>query len=136
MAGQTYEYPIERQHRWWRTPLVILVIIVGTFVCLGVLSFYVDSTCVSEAETWIPLYPNAEVVSERYTGMRPFGMGSTNLQLLTPDDILEVRRFYQESRAGLDPAKANSGLASVLFNLREAEGGGTLITLTSECASE
>jgi hypothetical protein len=136
MGSYAYEYPIDRQHRWWRTPLVMLVIVIGTFACLGALVLFVDTTCANEAATWIPLYPDAEIVRVNHTGMRPFGMGSTVMQLYTPDDIMAVRTFYREQRAGLDPAKANSGLASMLFNLQEADGGGTQIVLTSECASE
>lgn len=124
------------KRRWWWTPLVILIIIVGTFICLAGLVFTVDNMCFQEAQIWIPRYPNAEVISETYTGSRPFGIGETILVLRSPDSVIDVRQFYREVRGLQNPNAATQTLGNPRFQLSEDPEGGTRIILTSACASE
>lgn len=82
----------ERPHYGCRQMLLAMVgILVGLVLCVSVVVVAVDVSCVSQAETWIPRYPNATKVDEVYNFIRPFGMGITLVVLETPDSAQEVR---------------------------------------------
>lgn len=109
--------------------LGIVVLVVG-----ATLGF--DQACVSAGETWLPGYPGAELVEERYSFLRMFGAGTSRRVLYTPDDELTVRRWYQESDNANSANNASRGGASFRVQLQEAAGGGTNIIMHFECAKE
>lgn len=111
-----------------------IVIFLGVGACLGTMVITIDSVCVRDANEWIPYYPDAELVSEYYTGVRAWGMGVTDVILHTPDDPKTVRQWYNDMRQGIGPA---APLADMNFSIRyDEDDTGSNIYLTSECASK
>lgn len=113
---------------------VVIIIIIGIFLCSGGMFFAVDSRCVSLASTWIPVYPNSELVFETHEYLRPFGAGQTRAQYSSPDDITTVRQWYIDHRSEL--GLFNDGqIANFRYSVSEAtDKTGSMITLISRCA--
>lgn len=117
-----------------RTFLPIFMIIGGIIACSIGMTVLADVVCYSNASTWIPYYPNAEVVSESYTLFRPFGMGRTRVVLRSDDSSTVVGKWYYDYRReqGLMPSNM---LASVNYHVQPQPEGGVRISLSSSCAS-
>ena len=127
-----------------RLVLSLTLIVVGIIVLAVLLLAAIDGQCASEINTWLPVYPGATLVSEEHDYFRPRAMGRTTGAYYTPDDSATVRRWYSEYRRALTEGRYNEAnpnapmeagsAATVRFDLRPAEDGGTIIILRSECA--
>ena len=117
----------------------LVVIVIGIFVLVVVLYASVDIRCAKEANRWLVAYPDSEILSDSYTGFRPFGLGITTRWLHSTDDKVTVRRWYTErnnqlSQEGYSIVGGISRLQMGYSDATEEEGGGTIIRLNSECA--
>jgi hypothetical protein len=108
-------------------------ILIGLIVCASVAVIAVDVSCVSQAETWIPRYPNATTVDEVYNFVRPFGMGITLVVLESPDSVQEVRKWYGDHRRNVARTQTQ-GYATLDWRVTSTVMGGSRIALSSECA--
>lgn len=123
--------------RFQYTPRIVILTLFlfcgGTLLCTGIFYLGLDFVCVNDAQTWIPPYPDAEVVSEDYNFLRPFGVGITQIQLYTTDARQDIVSWYGQARSGLG-INATS-LATMNYTISEADDGeGHIISLSSECA--
>jgi len=114
-------------------PLLMLVAIALCFTSIGVV---VDVSCAKDAKVWLVDYPNAEVVSQEHSWLRPFGMGTTHRVLYTPDSRITVFRWYQDHDMELNRQQEwrDDGIATMrwrLFTVPDNEG--TYIELYSDC---
>lgn len=116
----------------------LVLIAIGVFVMAVLITLGADALCVRDSTRWLPPYPGSEIVEERFTFLRMWGVGQTTQVLYTADNINTVRQWYFEqdtenSRGG----NARGGLATVNWQLSEPEDReGTVITLQSSCAHE
>src|SRR5687768_8558084 len=83
------------------TVIIILVII---FACSTSLIVVVDTNCASKAQTWIPPYPNGQIVRENHNFLRLFGMGVSERIMTSPDDPQTIQTWYNEDRRGVSAA--------------------------------
>ncbi len=114
--------------------LSIVLIIMGIFSLVVLITVVVDGECESGGRYWLPAYPEAELIEEDYSFIRMWGIGESYRVFFTPDDTNTVRRWYQQSdRANVDEFRDRGG-ATLGWRLRQGEDGGTHITLYSECA--
>lgn len=119
-----------------------LVILLAIMLCSIVSVLGLDAVCHSEIERVLPLYPQAELVSQQHDFLRPRGMGHTYVVLATTDQPTLVRQWYRDVRFSLSRSTENSernlspnGLATVSYRVSEDNvTGQTLIYLVSECA--
>jgi hypothetical protein len=105
-------------------------------VCGGVSFFAIDQKCIGDSTRWLPDYPQATLVVQEYTVLRPFGIGATARVLYSPDDENTVRRWYIDTWGRVGAENSDRGWASPSYFVSKAEdGAGSSITLYSECAS-
>lgn len=123
------------------TLLSILLIFVGIIACCLSLFVGVDWACHRDINTWMPIYPNSELVAQEYNFVRPRAMGITSATYTTSDATDVVRRWYTTYRRELTSGLAASGetvargLAATRYQVVEnLEGDGTLVIQYSECA--
>lgn len=129
---------------WRETPkytaksmlLALSMIFLGILACVAVTTLAADEVCHRSANIWIPPYPGAQVISEQYTFARPFGIGATRQMLHTPDELNTVSRWYIDVRVNASLAGEENPFAILNYYVAEAEGGGTTILRTSECATQ
>lgn len=117
--------------------IVIAMIFIGILACGSMFYVAVDISCVSEADLWLADYPNSRLIEERYTFMRPFGIGRTSRFLYSPDPQNAIRSWYMARDKRLIEAgnTKNRGYARTAYLLDKApDGKGTLIALISTCA--
>lgn len=119
------------------TPSIIkvgLALLLLSFTCIGTLLFGADQVCHANIEQWIPLYPEATIVSAEHNWIRARAMGSTTVMLSTEDDAETARQFYRDVTIALMRAEQSRGLASTGWNVvPNPNGDGSLITLYSSC---
>jgi hypothetical protein len=119
-----------------------LVILLAVMLCSVVSILTLDAVCHSEIERVLPLYPQAELVSQQHDFLRSRGMGHTYVVLTTSDVAADVRQWYRDLRfklsRGTDESDYNmspNGLATVSYRVGTDDiTGQTLIYLVSECA--
>lgn len=120
-----------------------LVILLAMMLCSIVSIVTVDAVCHSEIERTLPLYPQAELISQEHDFLRPRAMGHTYTVLATNDAPEKVRQWYRDLRlsqpqTSLDDSNRNltpGGLATVSYRIApDNVTGQTLIYLVSECA--
>jgi|GEM_PF-1356458 len=126
-----------------QTIFSILVILLAIMLCSIVSVLTIDELCHSEIERTLPLYPNAELVSQQNEFFRPRAMGRTYVVMATTDLVADVSQWYRShrlklARQGQDASGRNltpNGLATVSYRVSEDNvTGQTLIYLVSECA--
>jgi hypothetical protein len=125
-----------------QTIFSILVILLAIMLCSIVSVLAIDELCHSEIERTLPLYPDAEMVSQQNEFLRPRAMGRTYVVMATTDLAADVRQWYRDNRLKLsahdsDQSGRNiaNGLATVSYRVSEDNvTGQTLIYLVSECA--
>lgn len=120
-----------------------LVILLAIMLCSIVSVLTIDELCHSEIERTLPLYPQAELVSQQNEFFRPRAMGRTYVVMATTDLAVDVSQWYRShrlklARQGQDKSGRNltpNGLATVSYRVSEDNvTGQTLIYLVSECA--
>ncbi len=120
-----------------RGVVVFVGLLIAITSCVIITSVVIDFGCYNEAARWIPYYPDATVVQVEYDYLRPFGVGSTTAILHSDDEARDVRRWYIENQRALDDEGFSPNLASLNLSVRtDTEEGGSIIILTSECASK
>ncbi len=103
--------------------------------CPGILILGVDLACSAAVEEWLPMYPNAEVVSTNFDFFRARAFGTTTMTLSSPDDMETVRQFYRNFIIRMAEDRIQRGLASTSWQFAEGDDNTTLIYLYSECGS-
>lgn len=112
----------------------ISLILVGIVALVLLVNALVDNACARGARNWLPYYPGAEVISEDYTFVRMWGIGTSQQVLYSTDDLDTVEDWYQDWNRQQGLAFADRGGAQMAWNVDEADSGGTTITLRSQCA--
>ena len=120
--------------RWF--VIISILIFASTFICIFITAIAVDRSCSNAAADWLPTYPGAEVISEEYTWLRPFGIGDTTRILYTPDSRQDVLSWYAGNDRALEEKgyHRTDGHANLYWRLGSPAGGGTTIRLISQCA--
>jgi hypothetical protein len=112
----------------------IVFALVLIFACPAILIGGADIACSALIEQWLPMYPDAEVVSAEYNFIRARASGRTMMTLSTPDEAETVRQFYRDNIIKLMNEEAPRGNASTDWKVEEnTEGDGSLIYLASVC---
>ncbi|GAB4511999.1 MAG: hypothetical protein OHK0046_10880 [Anaerolineae bacterium] len=124
---------IQTTLRGWLASLVLIGL--GIFILSVLWTLFIDSRCVAGANTWLPDYPDAAEVSSEYTFLRMYGIGSSTRVLVTQDDPDTVEDWYRASDRQNGFNSASRGGAFTRWRVAETPGGGTEITLASQCAS-
>lgn len=116
---------------------MFLVFAVGSLLCMGSVMVAADIGCVNNANTWLPDYPDAELVRQDYTMLRAFGLGETTRILYSTEELGVVRRWYQDTTTQLAvDGKTRVGVARANWRVTEPDdGNGALIILSQDCAS-
>ena len=117
---------------------IALLSTAGVLVIAALMTFIFDQQCHREAALLLQPYPNATLEASSFTFMRPHGVGVTQQQYFTPDDIAEVRKFYID-RALEAEAEAGVSLGTTLADIQRRfvdmrDGSGTRIQFMTECA--
>ncbi len=133
------EYPAHESRYSNRGCAVAMVLsVIGIFVCAVAIYIAADVSCVRDANTWLVDYPGAELVSEDYTFLRPFGIGVTTRILYTTDPQTQVGMWYRNRDQALNIEQGlsrNTGIAQMRWTAAPAQDrDGTYIRLYSECA--
>jgi hypothetical protein len=124
-----------------RTSLGCLAVIVGMFVCMSVTFLGVDAACRINLTQRLPIYPGAEIRARAHNFLSEFGIGDTTLTLYTPDELEQVREWYNTTVARYVRAAAQSGdpfirLSQGSTDIQPDESGvGTQILLFGTCVS-
>jgi hypothetical protein len=121
-----------------QTAVGCLVLSALVLLCLGSTMFAVDRVCSDGLTGRMPIYPNAEVLWQRYTFLRPFGMGRTAMELRTEDAYRDVLGWYART-TGLNAKTYGDTLGfrvtRVEWNVSPAQdGAGSIIYLVGTCA--
>ncbi len=113
-----------------------VLIIVGIFACATATTVALDFACHRDITDWLPMYPDAEVLSLAYNSFRPWAMGRTSAVLWTDAPFVEVNTWYVEQLRAASDQHPDRGIATTNHRLQiDHERGGTRIHLSSECAS-
>jgi hypothetical protein len=99
-----------------------------------------DQACISTLSQRLPLYPGAEIVTERHNFFTRFGVGETYMVLTSPENPTTVQSWYggivgpymRQAAISNDPIFR---LASSQWRVRRdpARNGGSEITLYGAC---
>jgi hypothetical protein len=110
------------------------MLFIASSICLGSIIVGADMICKSNVETWLPYYPNAEVVSIEHDFIRARAMGETWVVLSSPDDPETVRQFYRDNTLALMRAETLRGWAITDWRVEaDPDGEGSIIRLYSLC---
>ncbi|MBE0689033.1 MAG: hypothetical protein IH587_02780 [Anaerolineae bacterium] len=116
-----------------------LIIGLLTIGCLGSISILLDQACHGTLNRRLPIYPGAEVVTERHSFFTAFGVGETYMQLYSADAPDTVQPWYgREVGTYLRDAAINNDpllrLGSGQWRVRRDDSGeGSEITLYGTC---
>ncbi|GAB5490790.1 MAG: hypothetical protein Phog2KO_10050 [Phototrophicaceae bacterium] len=128
-----------------RTLFSTLMIFFGVIICSVTSFIAVDYTCRSEIDLWLPVYPDAELVSTDNAGfVRLRASGITEQTYYTSDSAADVRVWYTNYRREITQGQYNTGNANSAMSPNMAtvnriinedpNSDGTIITYYSECA--
>ncbi len=113
-------------------PLFLILVFVSV-TCIGGILAAAGFQCSSDIETWVPYYPNSELVSHQYD-LIPRVLGTGVTTLASPDDVETVKQFYRDHMIETLQSGRNRGLASTDWQVREnPDGDGAQIILFSSC---
>lgn len=113
-----------------------IALLVAFSAVVFLLYFWVDSTCLSSADTWLNDYPGSTLVSQEYSFVRPFGIGETVRVIYSSTTVNAVRQWYLDEddvRARRGQSRSD-GPAWMRWFADDADDGGTIVILRSECA--
>lgn len=111
-----------------------LIIVLATVFCVSSTVAYVDYDCVKNGKAWLPIYPDAEIISEQDGYFRRYGFGTTTLVLHTPDDNNTVRKWYIAHQRKTRIERGTTGLAEIDWAvIRTPKESGTTLVLTLYC---
>lgn len=128
-----------------RTLFSTLLITLGIVVCSVSAFIGVDVACRADIDKWMPIYPDAELVSTDNAGfIRIRASGITQQIYYTPDSPVDVRGWYTDYRRELTQGQFNGGNANTALGgsmattqrqiMEDPDSDGTLISYYSECA--
>jgi hypothetical protein len=116
-----------------------LGIILAVTLCVGGLMAAADSACYASLTHRLPVYPGAEVITERHNFLRAWGMGETVMILYSPDPPEVVTgwygrtigtRLYEQVTQGVGPPR----FGETDWTVGRAEDGvGSQIILYGKC---
>ena len=93
-----------------------------------------DVTCNGSIEIWLPLYPDAEVVSVQHNFIRPRALGSSLMILRTDATADQIEDFYRQNIDTLINQGTPRGMGSTDFQVEpDQDSGGSLILLFTRC---
>ncbi len=122
--------------KWRKGCFVGLVALLTATILMGcgsVTLLVADAACFRSLTAKIPVYPNAAITQERYTLLRPFGLGETVMVLNSNDDLPVVEQWYtvvaERNRRDL----LNFITAAQWSAARNVDGMGTQIVLNGIC---
>lgn len=114
--------------------LTLGLIMVGIFALIVLTNAAFDHQCRTGAENWLPAYPGSEVISEDYTFLQMWGIGTSQQVLFSEDDVDTVDDWYRAWNRQQAAEGASRGGARMVWDVDEADNGGTTIVLFSQCA--
>lgn len=111
-----------------------LILVLASVACIGSIVFVGDVQCSNDIETWIPLYPNGDVISVDYDFIRMRAWGNSRTIQASPDEVETTKQFYRDHVLQLFDQETSRGLASTSWTVEpNPETGGSLIILASSC---
>lgn len=118
--------------------LFLMIVTVVIFGVIFGLYFWVDTGCVAGANDWLDDYPGATFIRQEHSFLRPFGIGLTTRIVHSDHTIDTVEDWYISNdlaryRNGMSRA---DGAAWMRWFTEEADDGGTIIILQSDCAKQ
>jgi hypothetical protein len=117
--------------KWIRNIVLLLLLVFG---CPGSFALVVDFACNRSIETWLPIYPNAELVSAEHNFIRVRGLGTSFMVYHTPDAPDVVEAFYRQNIDTLVSQNTPRGMGGTDFFIEDnPDGEGSLIVLYSRC---
>lgn len=136
MAYESYEPMFSNRMGCRGCVISTLLIFAATAFCAVTGMLVIDQTCATQISQWMPPYPDAEMVSQHYNFMRPFGMGVTLMEQHTDDSVEEVNEWYEAHRFN-STLPEDASIATMLMDVRPApDGDGTSIRLSTACATQ
>lgn len=115
----------------------VAIVAAVMMLCSSATFFGLDRICLSELSESLPIYPGAEVRSERHSFITSFGLGETIVMLYTPDDVQTVTTWYGRNSGTAARARAQNGvrrLSDGRFNVaNDISGTGSQIILHGVC---
>jgi len=135
---------IKPARKWRLSRLMVgcLTIGVAVILCSGVSLFAANAICYSNLTQRLPIYPNATVKSRGHNFLTEFGMGDTEMVLISPDSPETVRSWYAVHTGSYlrDSLRNNTpffrmaqGQVSVDYNPDDPTGKGSQIILYGTC---
>jgi len=113
---------------------LFFILVAASLTCIGGILFVADAQCASDIEAWLPLYPDAEIVSQDYNLIRVRGIGTGQTVQISEDDVETVKQFYRDQTIENMNTQRGRGLASTDWRIVENPNGeGTQITLITSC---
>ncbi len=125
-----------RHYSCRRFVLGLILILAGIMACMASLFVMTDSACHQAAQHWLPHYPGAMMVEETYSFLRAYGIGTTRQVLETQNDRETVYDWYRAADKANGEAGHTQADAKMNWHITEAETGGSIVVLTSECAKD
>jgi hypothetical protein len=115
-----------------------IVLSVLVLLCVSSALLAVDRVCIDGLTGRMPIYPDAEVLWQRYTFLRPFGMGRTAMELHTDDAYRDVLGWYARA-TGFNARNYGNTIgfrvSRVEWDVSPDESGeGSIIYLVGTCA--
>ncbi|TVR24389.1 MAG: hypothetical protein EA396_01480 [Anaerolineaceae bacterium] len=109
---------------------LVMICSVSSFVLVG------DQMCRNELNSYLPPYPDAELIYTDYNFIRPFGIGQTVKQYYSEDDPITIRAWYgpfiaersrtrRLTRGEYHAVRADDGEGSYIFLVGRCFHGGT-----------
>ncbi len=128
-----------------RTLFGTITILLGVVVCSVTAFIGVDVACRSDIDHWMPVYPDAELVSTDSAGFfRIRASGITEQVYYTPDSPVDVRGWYTDYRREITQGQFNGGNAETAMGssiattqrqiMEDPDSDGSFIRYYSECA--
>jgi hypothetical protein len=117
----------------------LVVMTLAIMLCLSGITVAVDASCHRDSTRWLVDYPDSEVVSHEYTFIRAWGIGETTRMLYSPHDPTTVRLWYNNHNTEIASQGhvRGGGQADMRWQIIEnPDGDGTLIVLTTRCATQ
>ena len=117
-----------------------LVVILGIVLCIAVISFGVDRTCVNDMKPRLPIYPNTTVKLQQHNFLTQFGMGESVMILHSDDPVEVVRDWYFKTVGAVVYADVQKGVIKHMGRTNwtvdaAPEGTGSQIILYGYCGS-
>ncbi|MFW5747997.1 MAG: hypothetical protein ACOCYT_00130 [Chloroflexota bacterium] len=105
---------------------------IATVVLLSVFTLTLDQMCVNEMKRFMPIYPDAEIISQEYNFLRPYGIGETVMLLYSADDSRTVGGWYGR-HIGMELREGRNLVRNEWSVVRAEDRQGSQIILYGRC---